>query len=612
MGYEKIFLDSFRDFGLTDDEILAFFSGPAFQAWNRFGNIQGSWGGVGNLTLSWIDAQFELQKKIVARMAELGITPILPAFTGFVPEAFKRVYPNANITQASAWSGVPDEYTEDTFLSPLDDSYAKLQKSFISKQIDAFGNITNVYTLDQFNEMTPASWEISYLSSVSTSTYDALSEANPAAIWLLQGWLFYNEESEWTQDRIDAYLGGAEGNDSMLVLDLYSEDQPQWQRTKSYAGRPWIWCELHDFGGNMGLFGQIENVTVSFIEALQDSDSLVGVGLTPEGYEGNEVMYDLLLDQAWSSTAIDTRKYFYDWVTLRYAGGGRIPASLYQAWEILREQVYNVTDPAVPCVGVGVYQLFPSLTGLLNRTGHYPPPTAIPYDQKLLVQAWSLMIAAAVQERSMWSVPAFQLDLVDVTRQVMSNSFNDIYSDLVQSFQSAMKACKNPRDSKCSQASKGISEKGQYLLDFLTALDGVLSTNGHFTLEAWLDKARYWASITGGEDLLEFNARSQVTVWQLDASGLNDYAAKEWSGLTGSYYRGRWSIFVAALVTATHTGSLNETAMNDAIAAFEKSWQYDGVATTSKSSLPVNSIEHAIAKIAKEYPGLFSTEHQRV
>ena len=45
VGYEKILLDAFQEVNLTTAEILPFFSGPAFQAWNRFGNTQGSWGG---------------------------------------------------------------------------------------------------------------------------------------------------------------------------------------------------------------------------------------------------------------------------------------------------------------------------------------------------------------------------------------------------------------------------------------------------------------------------------------------------------------------------------------------------------------------------------------
>ncbi|KZM21014.1 Alpha-N-acetylglucosaminidase [Ascochyta rabiei] len=87
----------------------------------------------------------------------------------------------------------------------------------------------------------------------------------------------------------------------------------------SYYGKPWVWNELHDYGGNMGLYGPIDNVTINPIQALHNSSSLVGFGLTPEGQEGNEIMHSLLLDQAWQASPIDTKQYFHDWVTTRYS-----------------------------------------------------------------------------------------------------------------------------------------------------------------------------------------------------------------------------------------------------------------------------------------------------
>jgi len=101
VGYEKILAEVFLEAGFRESDVASFLSGPAFQSWNRFGNIQGSWGG--ELPMSWINGQFELQKQIVARMVELGMTPVLPAFTGFVPKEIGRVYPNASFVNGSQW-----------------------------------------------------------------------------------------------------------------------------------------------------------------------------------------------------------------------------------------------------------------------------------------------------------------------------------------------------------------------------------------------------------------------------------------------------------------------------------------------------------------------------
>lgn len=148
VGYEYILVEAFREIGFSDAEITSFLSGPAFQAWNRFGNIQGSWDA--SLPMSWINGQFALQKKIVQRMVELGMTPVLPAFTGFVPRAIGSVVPDATFSNGSNWEAFPDALTNTTFLDPFDPLFAQLQKSIISKQVAAYGNVTHIYTLGRY------------------------------------------------------------------------------------------------------------------------------------------------------------------------------------------------------------------------------------------------------------------------------------------------------------------------------------------------------------------------------------------------------------------------------------------------------------------------------
>jgi alpha-N-acetylglucosaminidase len=297
VGVEKILLEIFQDLGMTDAEIMPFFSGPAFQAWNRMGNIQGSWGG--DLPAEWIDSQFELQKNITARMVELGMTPVLPAFSGFVPRAITRALPGAMVVNGSSF--VDGEfllqYSNNTFMQPLDPNFIRLQKSFISKQREAYGDITHIYALDQFNKNTPVSGDLDYLRNVTSSTWISLKNADLDAVWMMQGRLFFENVDFWTEERIEAYLSGVENPKDMLILDVFSESSPQWQKTNGYFGKPWLWCQLHNIGGSNGLYGQIMNVTNNPIEALANSSSLVGFGLTMEGQEGNEIIYDLLLDQ---------------------------------------------------------------------------------------------------------------------------------------------------------------------------------------------------------------------------------------------------------------------------------------------------------------------------
>ena len=575
---------------MTDAEINTYLSGPAFQAWNRFGNIQGSWGG--DLPMEWIDNQFELQKNITARMVELGMTPVLPCFTGFVPRAITRVLPNATVVNGSQWSGFPTEYTNVTFLEPVDPTFTQLQQSFISKQAEAYGNITHIYTLDQYNENDPYSGDLDYLTNVSYNTWKSLKSADSEAIWLMQGWLFYSNSAFWNISRIKAYLGGVQDNSDMLILDLFSESAPQWQRTNSYFGKPWIWCQLHDYGGNMGLYGQVMNVTINPIEALSNSTSLVGFGLTMEGQEGNEIMYDLLLDQAWSGSPIDTETYFHNWVTRRYSGTGSIPQELYSAWDTLHSTVYNNTNLTTTAVTKSIFELSPNITGMLDRTGHHA--TTINYDPATLVGVWNTMFAAATSNQDLWNNPAYQYDMVDVTRQVMSNSFDDMYISLLNTYASS------------SGSNATIATAGKNLTSLLTTLDSVLSTNAAFSLSTWISAARSLTSNTTLADFYEYNAKNQITLWG-PTGQINDYASKSWGGLVSGYYVPRWEIFVNYLMS-TEVGAYNMTALNSLLLQWGETWDNKTTATTMgiQGTASAN-LTTVLGGLSGEWPEIFSS-----
>ncbi|KAJ5769528.1 hypothetical protein N7520_004087 [Penicillium odoratum] len=585
VGAEKIMVEVFQEIGLTDAEIATFLSGPAFQAWNRFGNIQGSWGG--DLPTEWIDQQFALQKKIVRRMVELGMTPVLPAFTGFVPNNISRVYPDASVVRSSSWNGFQVRYTNDSFLEPFDDHFATLQASFLRKQQAAYGNVTHIYTLDQYNEMDPYSGNLDYLRNVTSTTWKSLKNVDPDAIWLMQGWLFYSSSDFWTDERVKAYLSGVEDDSDMLILDLFSESEPQWRRTDSYYGKPWIWCQLHDYGSNMGLYGQISNITQNATQALSESSSMVGYGLSPEGQEGNEIVYDLLLDQAWSATPMDTEKYFHNWVTSRYTGSKSIPQGLYDAWETMRKPVYDNTDLTdIDAVIKSIFELQPGVEGLLDKTGHHG--TMLTYDPSVVTEAWQSMFHAANEEPTLWHNPAYQHDMVDVTRQVMANAFIPLYSNLISTWNSSSKDT--------------LTQDGQKLIQLLIDLDSVLSTSENFRLSTWIDSARSWADNESQASFYEYNARNQITLWG-PRGEITDYASKQWGGLISSYYIPRWKIFVEYLQTAT-VSAYNDTILGDRLLDFELGWQKQK--WSDEPSSMVNDLEQILTEVHQRWQNVFA------
>ncbi len=254
-GQESVWMEVWRDLGMSDEQIRAYFTGASYLGWHRMTNID-RWHGP--LPQSWLDAQEELQKKIVARERELGIKPILTSFTGHVPRDLKSLYPEADITKLNAWAGFEEEY-HSWYLHPSDPLFAKVQDMFLARQQEKYGEC-DVYGIDPFNELDPPSWDPDYLAEASRLTYESITEYNPDAVWLQMAWVFYHKRAHWTPERLEAYLT-AVPKGKLLLLDYYCDNIELYRITDKFYGNDFIWSYLGNFGGNTMIAGNFKDVS---------------------------------------------------------------------------------------------------------------------------------------------------------------------------------------------------------------------------------------------------------------------------------------------------------------------------------------------------------------
>jgi hypothetical protein len=76
----------------------------------------------------------------------------------------------------------------------------------------------------------------------------------------------------------------------------------------------------------------------------------------------------------------------------------------------------------------------------------------------------------------------------------------------------------------------------------------VLSSHPGFRLDTWTEAARAFGETDVERARLEEWAKRLVTSWaEREDFTLTEYANRDWSGLVGSYYRRRWTIWFEQL-----------------------------------------------------------------
>ncbi|WP_184543147.1 alpha-N-acetylglucosaminidase [Mucilaginibacter sp. FT3.2] len=539
-GEEAVWQDVYKGMGFTDKELDAFFCGPAYFSWFWMGNID-AWGGP--LPQHWMDSHKALQKKILERERMFGMKPVLSSFTGHVPLSFKDRFPKAKVKKTNWDAGFPDVY----ILDPDDELFETIGKKYIEAQTKEFGT-DHLYSADTFNENVPPTNDSTYLDGMSKKVFRSMTAADPKAVWVMQGWMFHYNNKFWQPQQIKALLN-AVPNDQMIVLDLYSDAHPVWNRTEAYYGKPWIWSMLQNFGGNISLFGRMRHVAADPAIALHDPESknMVGIGVTPEGIEQNPALFALMLENVWRDTPIDADAWVSNYAQRRY---GQVNANAAEAWHILLNTVYSggLTEGGPESIIVAR----PTMQKTIDRV-----LTKLDYDPKKLAKAWTLLINAA---DSLKQSDGFQYDLIDVTRQVLANYASPLQQKMALAYKNGDK--------------EAFKQYSTAFLQLMDDMDALLSTRKDFLLGKWINEARANGITEKEKNLYELNARDLVTLWGDKESGLREYSNRQWAGLIKGYYKPRWEFYFTQLNKAMAAGTKFDA---NAFDAQVKNWEWQWV-----------------------------------
>ncbi|MCI9426332.1 MAG: leucine-rich repeat protein [Eubacterium sp.] len=514
VGQEEVLRQTFKEFNFTDEDVKQYICGPAYFAWFYMQNLYSIGGPLPN---SWFEQRTELGRQIHDRMQTYGISPVIQGFAGQAPETFAEKNPGAVLTPTDEWSGFTRPSIIKTYLTEEETAAGKVNyfsdaaEVFYEKQRNVFGDVSHYYAADPFHE--GGNTGGLDVGNIYGEVQKEMLKSDPDAIWVMQQW----------QGNLDANKMSQLDTSKTLPLDLQADMNPQHGLFEE-NGSPWIYCMLHNFGGRMGLDGEVPVIAADPAETFQQTNNMVGIGMTPEAMENGPVVYELLFDTNWSKDPINYREWMKTYGERRAGGESD---SLNRAWKILLNTAY---------ADKGIYYQGAAETVINTRPGDSFNAAStwghsnILYDKKELDKALLLLIEnyTAFSESE-----AYKYDLADVAEQVICNAAVEYHKLMVQA--------------KNSGNLEEFEKLSTAFLGMIDLSDQILSTTDEFMLGTWVEAAR--KMITGADDwtkdLFEFNARSLVTTWGGERVGsLKDYSNRKWSGLTETFYKERWEIWV--------------------------------------------------------------------
>ncbi|MBQ8269640.1 MAG: alpha-N-acetylglucosaminidase C-terminal domain-containing protein [Bacteroidaceae bacterium] len=543
VGLETLWKNVLSDerLGYTEAEIAEFVAGPGFMAWFAMNNLEG-WGGTisaTDVTMSgnpdwWYTRQGELCGKMLARMRELGMQPVLPGYCGMVPNSMKNKsiskITTSDIISTGSWG---DVYNRPDIVKPRSDSFNYIAEIYY-EHLEKLMGVSEFYSMDPFHEGGVVGVTIedcyngvmeamdTYYATVSDEKRTEYNTPENAK-WVIQYWQNLPVSSAFTT-MDDKY------SDRFIALDLfaeniYSSEAAKW-KTDYFGSCDFIYCMLHNFGGRSGMHGRMKEVISGYYGALEKTN-MRGVGATPEGIETNPVLYDLLFELPWMNAEPTAETWLNDYSYARY---GIENEAVKSALQNLRKSVWNC-ETGQQGTSEAVVLARPDWS--INKVSSWSS-SVIYWDVHDVRLAADQLLSIKDLELTSDGKANYSYDVLDVVRQSMV----DFAAELLPQIKTAY-------DAGDTNEYKRLYK---IFLSLIEGLDAMLANDENFTLERWTSMARnvtdeVEGTTTNDKNWMEWNARTQITVWSNGNTQLHDYSNRCWSGLLKDFHYERWKYF---------------------------------------------------------------------
>lgn len=506
-GLEKVWQEMLREMGYPEQKINSYIAHPAYAAWWHMGNLEGEGGPVSQ---ERIEAEAELGRKIFKRCRELGIEPVLQGFAGLLPHDIGKHIDGLDMVPQGKWV---TGYQRQALLSPNSSHFEKYAVMWYDHLSSVYGGTPKAYACDLFHE--GGHTGNVDVKQAAKNVQAVMQIASPGSQWILQG---------WQANPSDELLKGTFADERTLVIQLSRDMSPNANdgQMRTYQGRHWMWGELLNFGGNHGMYGGMEMLSKlpdNLLNPEKKREQISGLALMSEGLETNPIYYDLYFDLFWSEKNINLSDWTSKYIARRY---GKTTPALEKAFDLLIHSVYSPKGIQEGCLE-SILCAKPS--PIASKASSWSPSISY-YDEADVIDAVEILLN---ESGSLSNADAFRYDLVDVTRQMLSDMAPGMLARAMQSYYKGDVA--------------GFEAGSAQFLELIQDTDRILATHEDWLLGGWLERANRKSSIKADRALEMENARRLITTWSKTTDALDDYSHRQFAGLMEDYYLPRWESF---------------------------------------------------------------------
>lgn len=477
VGHEAVWYYGALDIGINREDAMEFLSNPCYYPLQLAGRLDK----VFPLTdTNYLKAQISLGQKILERMRELGIEPILPAFNGHVPQFMKGYFKGAGLFFVTPYGEYPFTYR----VFPDDALFSKVAATLYKKQTEFFGE-AQYYFADPFYGVSPRVKSDTLIPNYGKAILKAMHTHHPNAVWV-------SHACEHT----DALLSAVDA-DSVLILDTDGT-------ADSFGTKPFVSGIRCNFGGHSVLCGNADTVF--------EKKNAVGFGIFSEYTLANPLFLNCAF-RALTSPETDAQDFFIRSAVRRW---GSDESCLREAAKLLYDNCYR----HAPTGDVGS---IPATRPSTELTHTAPGDTLLlHYDNKVLCSVLEKMLASEGDYTD-----GYAFDVCDITRQMLSNYARRLYVGVIEGY--------GKRDGRLFETSTNA------FLRLLSDMDRLLHTRKEFCLQSHLSDAVERAEGNTNQQNFEVAFLASVTMFgPFKKPEFYDRLWKEWADLLGTYYAERW------------------------------------------------------------------------